>query len=149
MLTSQLRWTEEHECALATADDAKGRRRPPRRGARSHPRDTRGDPLGGERLEQVIDDTELIGVERVLRVGGGEYECRRVRVAHERDPVAVAAGKLHVDEHDVGRDRSDRFARVSPRAPRETSENASVNTAISIAVVAIAIATPPRSITPA
>ena len=60
-------------------------------------------PLALDRLGQVVDRLEVEGLERVLRMGGDEDDRRRRRLQAQLggELGAVAAGHLHVEQHQV------------------------------------------------
>jgi hypothetical protein len=67
---------------------------------------------GVKGLEQVVDDAELIRVERVLRMRGRKHVCGRAGLSHECDAIGLFARELDVHEHDIWCDRLDRFPPV-------------------------------------
>ncbi len=61
------------------------------------------EPVGVDRLQEVVERLDREGVDRVLRVRGHEHDRRRVALlAHERRRVQAAGSRhLNVEEHDV------------------------------------------------
>jgi hypothetical protein len=65
--------------------------------------DRRGQPLGADGLEQVVDRPDLVRVDGPVVVGRDEHDRRRHRHRreHPRQLQAVEAGHADVEEHDL------------------------------------------------
>ena len=72
-----------------------------------------GEPLGIERLQQVVDRVHLEGTQRVLVVGGREHDCDVTPYQFD-DLEAVQLGHLHVEEQHVRPEVGDRLHGLEP-----------------------------------
>jgi hypothetical protein len=81
----------------------------------AHTGDGGCEPLGAHGLEEIVDGVHFERADRILVIGGHEYDCRKTLVAQgTHDLEAIELGELNVEEDEIGLTLGNEVQRAGP-----------------------------------